>query len=298
MKAKRKALIGKFAPAFTRWLQKSLLHKTPEQQRAKGNRMGRLIWRLGKRRRERCEANLRMAFPEKSESEIQKIAKDTFEHFGRTTVDFLVGLNRTKAELESDMEIIGLDILQNALAEGKGVLLITGHLGHWERCSAWLSLSGYDLAVVARNANQDDVNNLINDLREGPGTEVIARGDAVRVILKKLKAGAIVGILPDQNADEIFLPFFGHPAGTVLGPGVLHERTGAPVIPVSCMEIGNGKYRMEFYERLLPEPGYETKGEGLMRSIHAWLESVIREYPNQWLWFHDRWRNARRKGLL
>ncbi|MEZ5163911.1 MAG: hypothetical protein R2688_09240, partial [Fimbriimonadaceae bacterium] len=100
MKAKRKALIGKIAPAFTRWLQKSLLHKTPEQQRAKGNRMGRLIWRLGKRRRERCEANLKMAFPEKSDEEIQTIAKETFEHFGRTTVDFLVGLNRTKAELE------------------------------------------------------------------------------------------------------------------------------------------------------------------------------------------------------
>ena len=178
MKAKRKALIGKFAPAFTSRLQRSLLRKSPEQRRAKGERMGRLIWRLGKRRRMRCEANLHMAFPEKSETEIQKIAKETFEHFGRTTVDFLVGLNRTKEELESDMEIIGLDNLQNALAEGKGVLLITGHLGHWERCSAWLSLSGFDLAVVARNANQDDVNNLINGLREGPGTEVIARGDA------------------------------------------------------------------------------------------------------------------------
>ena len=178
------------------------------------------------------------------------------------------------------------------------MILLTAHFGNWERVAAWMVLSGYKLAVIARDADDQGVNQLVNELREGPGTEVISRGRAARASIERLRRNEIVGILPDQNANEIFIPFFGKPAGTVLGPGVLAERTGASVAPVFCHYEGEGRYRVRFYPAVVADEGFETKGEGMMRAINRLLEGVVREHPDQWLWFHDRWRNARRKGLL
>ena len=73
---------------------------------------------------------------------------------------------------------------------------------------------------------------------------------------------------------------------------------GAVAVPVYCAYMGDGRYKIVFCDPLEPLEGYETKGEGLLRAINAWLESVILAYPEQWLWFHDRWRNAREAGLL
>jgi KDO2-lipid IV(A) lauroyltransferase len=159
-------------------------------------------------------------------------------------------------------------------------------------------MNGYKLAVVARDTDDRGLNRMVNELRERWGTEVIARGDAVRPILTRLKRNEFVGILPDQNSTEIFIPFFGKPAGTVLGPGVISERTGAPVICCWCPRVGVGRYKFLIEPPLVSQPGYETRGEGMMRAINASLEGVVRRYPDQWLWFHDRWKSARRRGLL
>lgn len=298
MKSRKKQMLGKVAIKFLRGIKRRLSGKSLAQAYREGEGFGRLIYRLDAKHRERTQANLRMVFPDWPESQVHENAKKVFENFGRSSVDFLIGANRTLAELESHMKIEGREHLDAGLAQGKGVLLITGHLGNWERCSAWMSKVGYPVHVVARNADQDGVNRIVNEIREGPGTSVLARGNAARAIMEKLKAGEIVGILPDQNADDIFLPFFGFPAGTVLGPGVLAERTGAAVIPVVCVYEGDERYRLTFYPALTSLPDCEVKGEGMMRAINTWLEDRIRETPDQWLWMHDRWRNARRKGLL
>ena len=78
----------------------------------------------------------------------------------------------------------------------------------------------------------------------------------------------------------------------------MHARTGAAIITVVCVYVGNNNWRMEFGEIEKPEQGYSTKGEGMMRAINSWLEGVIREYPDQWLWIHDRWRNAKKQGMI
>lgn len=279
-------------------LQRSLGNKSDARVRRFGERIGLLFWRVAKKRRQRAVDNLGLAFPEMSLEEREALAKRVFLHFGRTSADFFASRGRTLAQLESQTEVVGYENLEAALALGKGVLMVTGHFGNWERSSAWLSLKGHKVSVVIRDADQQGVNQVVNELRTGPGTHVIPRGNSARTILKCLARNELIGILPDQNAEDIFLPFFGKPAGTNLGVGVIQERTGSPVIPVTCVDLGDGKYRLTFYPQLLPEPGYETKGEGLLRAINHWLEGVIREHPEQWLWFHDRWRNAREEGLL
>lgn len=129
------------------------------------------------------------------------------------------------------------------------------------------------------------------------GMTVLSRGDSARPILKKLKHQEVVGILPDQNSDESYVPFFGKPCGTVLGPAVLHMRTGAPLLPAYCVRLAPGKYKTIVLEAIDLENRCDSPEE-LMTQVNAALESVIRQYPEQWLWMHDRWKNARKNNLL
>ncbi len=298
MASGRKQLEGKAASWALRSIQRWLRKKPYLEALQRGEKLGRMIWHVARRRRELGERNLRMAFPSMSAEAAGDTCRRVFENLGRSSADFLIGLDRTKDELESTTTIEGREHLDAALAKGKGVILVTAHFGNWERIPAWTVLAGYKITVIVRDADDQGVNKLVNELREGPGTEVISRGRAARASIEKLRRNEIVGIIPDQNAREIFIPFFGKPAGTVLGPGVLSERTGATVQPVFCYHVGEGRFAIRFLPHVVADPGYDTKGEGMMRAINRLLEGVISECPDQWLWFHDRWRYARRKGLL
>lgn len=289
---------GRFAAWLLKRVQSRMLKKPYIKALEYGEKWGRIIWRILRKRRETSISNLMMAFPEMEREEAEAITKRVFENFARSTADFLIGLNRTQEELDSTTTIEGFENFEKAHAKGKGVLIVTGHFGNWERSSMWMLHRGYKLSVVARDMDDDGVHAMINNLREGPGTEVISRGNAARPMIAKLRRNESIGIVPDQNASEIYFPFFGKPAGTVLGPGVIAERTGAAVVPSFCRYLGDGKYHIRVYPELVAEPGYDTKGEGMMRAIGKQLEEVITEHPDQWLWIHDRWRNARRKGLL
>jgi len=116
-------------------------------------------------------------------------------------------------------------------------------------------------------------------------------------MLAELRKNKLLGVLPDQNTDECFVPFFGHPTGTVLGPAVLHQRTGAVMLPAYCVRIGIGQYRV-IVRPPIDLQNIEENRELLAAEMNARLEEVIREYPEQYLWMHDRWKSARRAGLL
>ncbi len=279
-------------------LQRKLERKSPADLERYGERLGKAFYQFGKRRRLRALNNLELAMPDLGPKERADITKRVFTHFGRTSADFFSARCRDLFQLESSTEIVGREYVEEALALGKGVLLVTGHFGNWERASAWLSFRGFPVSVVIRDADQSQVNQIVNGIRTASGTKIIPRGNAARPILEALRSNEIVGILPDQNAEDIYLPFFGKPAGTNLGVGVFRERTGAALLPVTCTYQGQQRYRIQFDPLLQPLEGYETRGEGTLRAFHIWLESKIRDNPDQWLWFHDRWRNARDAGLL
>lgn len=298
MSSLTKLLLERAGEGVLSGLQRRLLRKSPLAAEQFGERLGIRLYGLGKKRRIRAIENLQIAFPELAENDRQRLAKEAFRHFGRAATDFLVGEHRSRAELEETMEVRGVEHLDGGLALGKGVIMVTGHFGCFERAPAWTSLAGYPMSVVIRDADQEGVNRLVNRIRTAPGTRVIPRGNAARPILERLKANEIVGIIPDQNAEDAFLPFFGRPAGTNLGVGVFHERTGAAIVPVSCVHVAPARYQLEFYPALQPAVGNGVKGEGALLSFNSWLEGAIRRHPEQWLWFHDRWRNAREAGLL
>lgn len=263
---------------------------------ARGAKMGMLLHALDKKHRTQTYANLRTAFPDLDETTVKERAKEMFRHFGRIVADFIRSPIRTDYEISELTDVDGKENLDLALAEGNGVLLVTGHLGNWERMGHWLRHNGIRISAVARDANESLITDKVNAIRGHKGMEILSRGNAAREIIKRLRANEMIGILPDQNADEAYIPFFGKPAGTVLGPAVLHLRTKAPILPAAHLRIGPGKYRLVFFPPLHAMP--DETPEALMTRVNQALEELIRLAPEQYLWMHDRWRFARRRGLL
>ena len=293
----QKTLVNRFGLYAFGVGQKVFLRKDVTVAERRGELFGDLAFRLLKSRRLRTIANLELAYPEWSDQKRQETARRVFRHFGLVTADFMRTPLRSNEELLANMEVEGFEHYETAAAVGKGIIACTAHLGNWERFGHWLIATGRQISVVARDANQGEIQNRVSKIRDMTGVTVLSRGDSARPILVKLKRKEIVGILPDQNSDESYVPFFGKQCGTVLGPAVLHQRTGAVLLPSYCVRVGPGRYKVVIREPIDISNTIHEPAE-IMKQLNAVLESVIREYPEQWLWMHDRWKNARNKNLL
>lgn len=293
----QKAFISRFGLYAFGVGQKVFLRKDIRVAERRGEFFGELAFRTLKSRRNRAISNLQMAFPDWSNDQCYHTAHRMFRHFGLITADFMRTPIRTNEELLANTEVEGFEHFETASAVGKGIIACTAHLGNWERFGHWLVATGRSISVVARDANQGAIQDRVSKIRDITGVTVLSRGDSARPILVKLKRKEIIGILADQNSDDCFVPFFDKPCGTVLGPAVLHQRTGAVLLPSYCVRTGPGKYKVVCKEPIDLENTIKEPEE-IMRQLNAVLESVIKEYPEQWLWMHDRWKSARRRNLL
>ncbi|MBW7928084.1 MAG: lysophospholipid acyltransferase family protein [Fimbriimonadaceae bacterium] len=293
----RKSLEGRAATFAFKLLCSVFARLNARQADRLGERLGRLIHRLSKKYRERTRANLAMAMPELSDAERARIAQGVFEHFGRVGADLLRTPSRSNEEVVEDIAEIKGDH-ESLLAYQGGVILISAHFGNWERLCQYLTILQKPVAVVARDPNQPEIAEGLARLRANTGVKVLPRGNAAREILRALKAGEWVGILPDQNDDEVFVPFFGKMVGTVMGPGVMHVRTGAPIYVAYQWRRDDGKFVLEVEGPIQPSPTRENPAEGIMVALNESLERMVRQHPEQWLWLHDRWKSARKRGLL
>jgi Kdo2-lipid IVA lauroyltransferase/acyltransferase len=262
----------------------------------RGARLTRLVNRLDRKHRERTTANLELVFPEKSVVEREAIARGMVDHFGFVLADFAGAVGRDHTVDAAQMTCEGFENLEAALALGKGVIMVSAHLGNFERFAMWFNSRGLLASAVARDANDEDVTSDITQLRQARGIRIMPRGNAAREILIRLKQGEIVVIMPDQNADDAFIPFFGKMAGTVLGPAVLSKKTKAPIVPACILRTGVGTYKVVIrpHISMLADESVEE----YMTRINGEIEQLILLAPEQYLWMHDRWKNARRKGLL
>jgi KDO2-lipid IV(A) lauroyltransferase len=286
------------AGAFAfRLLERGFLKRSHESAARYGAKAAMLAYRIDKKHRKRAAENLRLAFPEWPEEKVQETVKEVYRHFGRVAADFMRAEIRDPQEVLDSVIVEGREHYDAAAALGKGVMGITGHFGNWERMGHFCTLLGIPLTVVARDADDSAINLGMAKKRAAQGFEVLSRGNTVRHILSRLRDGHLVGILPDQNSNDAMVPFFGIPAGTTLGPAVLHKRTGAPLVPLYFAHLPDGKYLFRIYPmRIYEDP--ETPPEEIMADLNQVLESMIRDFPSQWLWLHDRWKRARRLGLI
>ena len=224
----------------------------------------------------------------------RQMAKEVFRNFGETAAEFLKLPQMRLAEVDALVTVHGEENLKRAMDMGQGVLLITGHFGNWEFLARWLNLHGYPLNVVSRRANDPEAEKLLQDTRTEGGAQVFNRGNSARAVLQCLKKKEIVALLPDQNAGDVFVPFMGVRTGTVDGPGIIHLKTGAPLLFSWCARTPEDRFEITFE----PPFVYEATGnrahdvEAVMACINARLEAQVRKYPTQWLWLHDRWKHT------
>ena len=184
----------------------------------------------------------------------------------------------------------GFEHYTEAKRRGKGVLFATAHLGNWELSAFAHALLTEPMHVVVRPLDNRAIDGLVENRRAMSGNRLIEKKDAARTIFKALARNEAVGILIDQNAsvDEgVFVDFFGLPACANVTFAKIAARTGAAVIPgFALWSAAERKYVLKF----LPIVEISGDAENDTARIHAVLEQVIREHPDQWLWIHRRWK--------
>lgn len=184
----------------------------------------------------------------------------------------------------------GYEHFEAALRRGKGVLFATGHLGNWELSAYAHALMSQPMSFVVRPLDNPLLDSLATRLRQSSGNTVIGRKDLIRPILRALQANGAVGILADQNVaagEGVFVDFFGRKACVDAGLARLAARTGAAVIPgFALWSDAEGGYILKF-SPALPIIGDEAVDT---QTVQSALEQAIRDYPDQWLWIHRRWK--------
>ena len=238
--------------------------------------------------------NLRLiygrAVPDK---EIRRIARRAFINLGKFAYD-VVSLNRVAPQgLARIIEVTGLDNLDRAFARGKGVILLSGHVGNWELMAAYLSRAGYPLNVLATRLKNSRLDELIVSLRRNVGIAVLERSGGLKDALRCLNRGEILGILIDQDTsvESVLVDFLGRPTKTAVGPVKLASRTGAAIVPLAMLMTDNGHYRIEVKEPLVVS-GQEASLVNDVERCSKAVETFIRAEPSQWVWMHRRWKSV------
>ena len=262
--------------------------------RAVGTALGLAFYTIDRPHRRIAERNLAAAFPARPERERRAIARAAFTHFGRLLLELLQFSSLSPEQMLARVEFDGEDRARLAYAQKKGVLFITGHFGFWELHAIVHALKIEPIGILARALDNQDLNQLLEDIRQGTGNTVIYRRAAIRRVLRTLEAGHGVAVLIDQHImsrDAVYVDFFERPAATTSAVAALALRTGAPIVPVFALPLGRGRYRL-IYEHPIEPPGAESPDavrEFTQRCTDV-LEMYVRRHPSLWLWMHRRWR--------
>jgi KDO2-lipid IV(A) lauroyltransferase len=264
--------------------------------RAVGAAIGGVCWSLLGGLRKTGLRNLALALPEKSVEERDRILRKLYTMLGWQIAEFCKMRGYT---LEEASRFVRYDGLENYLAardKGRGVLVLTGHLGAWELSSFYHSLRGYPMSLVIRRLDNARVDAFVNGIRCLHGNRVIHKDDFARGLLTAMHAGETVGILMDTNMTPpqgVFVPFFGVDACTATAMARVALRTNAAVLPGFLLwEESEQKYVLRFGEELELTRTGDTQADILANTalFAATTEAYIRRYPEQWLWVHRRWK--------
>jgi Kdo2-lipid IVA lauroyltransferase/acyltransferase len=240
--------------------------------------------------------NLALAFPEKSETEREGILRQVYRNLGWQLTEFCHMPRYTAEEASRFIRYEGLENYLKARDKGKGVLVLTGHLGAWELSSFYHSLMGYPMGMVIRRLDNPLVDDYVNRVRCLHGNRVIHKDDFARGLIASMRAGETVGILMDTNMTPpqgVFVPFFGVAACTASGMARVALKTGAAVVPGFLLwSEREGRYVLRFGEEIATADTGNAEKDSLENTARftAVLERYIREYPEQWLWMHRRWK--------
>lgn len=239
--------------------------------------------------------NLGVAFPDWSVQRRKKVLLGLFRNFGRMLADFAHFPHFHKDNIERLIIYDGFEHYARAQSQGKGVFFLTAHFGNWELGSFAHGAYGYPCNFVVRELDNPLMDRLINGYRCLTGGTAIEKRDFARQVLRAFSRGEAVGVLMDQNmlpSEGVFVDFFGHLACTTTGPARVARKTGVPVVlGLVIWDAGIKKYRLRFEPiEWIHKEDPEEEILANTASFTKKIEEVIRQYPDQWLWVHRRWK--------
>jgi KDO2-lipid IV(A) lauroyltransferase len=249
-------------------------------------------------RRGVVERQIAAAFPEWDATRVETTAIEAYENLGRTTIETAV-LSRYGRETILDLfdEPDDWHIVESAMARGRGVILVAGHLGNWELAGSYLAARGTNIEAVARQMENPLFDGFLNRTRNRIGMRVIWDGDAVRRVPRVLRNNGVVAFLIDQGAAGLastWVPFFGRFAKTPRGPAVFALRLQSPVIFVAPLRKPDGRFTMGLEEVPVHETGDRNADvDRIVADCTAVLERWVRRAPGQYFWHHRRWKHQR-----
>lgn len=227
----------------------------------------------------------------------KKLVRASFINMARNVLDILAMPMLNEQNLSDYIEIDHLERMEEALAEGRGVVVLTGHIGCWEWLSAAFTLNGMPVSAIAKPQPNIQYTRVLDDLRATIHVEIFSRGTSeLLAAARALKSGRILGFLADQDGGPggAFIDFFGRPAATPLGPAVFSRKFKSPVLPAFILRQPSGKHKVVIGEIMrCPKTG-DTDRDLYEFTVQmtAIVERIIRENPTQWIWFQRRWNTA------
>ncbi len=262
-----------------------------------GRSLGDMIRILSRKKTLLARENLELAYPElRGTPEADRLIRDVYRHFGQVGAEFLRFPVLDEDWLKKHVQVSGLEHVFSLLKEGKGVLAFSAHFGNWEMAIKRLALEiPEQIHVVIRRIKDPNVHEFIRDYRERFGGAVsILQDRGAGPMIRILKKNGIIVTVLDQNAgvDEgVFSPFFGRPAATYTSVARLSFRLGTHLLPVFDTRISSTDHHVHLG---LPLPVLELPEEEAVRQLTDLctfrIESMVRQYPEQWIWMHNRWK--------
>lgn len=255
----------------------------------------RLFYLFVPRQRLIAHHNLRCAFPEKSEAEIREIVRGVYRNMGLVAAEFFDIPRLSRENIGELVNAQGLENCRKALEKGKGVLMFGAHFGNWEIEAIAASLFLKPFVAIYRALDSALLERLVFKVRTATGNTLLEKSRAMRPMLKALKHNEMVAILIDQNMDVyegVFVDYFGRPACTTDGLAILALHTGAPVLPGYMFRQPDGRYRFVVGPEVeLIDTG--DRNADIIANTQRFtkvIEETVRQYPDQWLWVHNRWK--------
>ncbi|MDQ3813818.1 MAG: lysophospholipid acyltransferase family protein [Armatimonadota bacterium] len=266
--------------------------------RRTGSLVGLVYFKGVRWRREATLANVQLAFPGIGEKRARQIARRAAQNFCMTMCEFMHLRTASAREIRDYVEFEGLEAVPPILEQGRGFILLSAHFGNWEAVAARCAQE-FPLTVVMRPRSNPGLQQCIDAVRHAVGVQQILKLEAARAALRVMQANGALGLLPDEYAwrDGELFPMFGHLTRFTISPARLTLMARVPIVPVFGVRrspwLSDGRIiaRIPPVLHLQAEPGQREAAvhEGTRRIIEQ-IEDIVRQYPEQWMWPHDRWK--------
>ena len=240
------------------------------------------------KRKKTALKNLKIAFPNKSDEWINTTLKKCYNFFIFNFLQFLAfPFNPNSIEIE----VVGEEHLKNAVNQKKGTILVSAHFGSWEILGHWFGKNSYPLVGIAQRQKNKGANLFFEEKRQLSGIKQVYRKSSMDSLYDVLNANEILGLVSDQDAKRkgVFVDFFDKPASTHKGAALFHLNTNASLIFGICVQKNLGQYRVEF----IPINPDKKSVEHITQLYTSVIEQSIKKYPEQYFWFHNRWKTKK-----